>query len=103
MVVHFAFSLGPVLAAACADKDKRHAVLRRLRVVDSLVIAAVGARDILTALESWIFDTLRIDLQVLSTHCEISTVHAVVDLTMLGCSLIVVTQLAFKLEEASVI
>ena len=66
-------------------------------------MAAPFALDILAALESRVFDALWINLEVLSSHGEISPVNTVVNFAVGGCPLVVAAQLALELEVASAI
>lgn len=103
MVILQTLAFRPVLRATSADKDESHAVLRRLSKVHSLVVATVLTLDILASLQSWVLDALWVDLQVFSSHRVVSTVDAVVGLTMLSSALIIVAELALEEEEATFI
>ena len=103
MIVHLALAFRPMLRATRADKDESHTVLGWLREVDSLVVAAMLAVNILTSLQCGVFDALWVDLQVFSSHGVVSLVDAVVGLAELTSALIVVTKLALEQEEATLI
>jgi hypothetical protein len=96
-VVVRAFALGPVARAARAYKDQVESVFRRLSEDDGLVMAAPLAFDSLASLEGRVFDALRVNLDVLRAHREVSPVHAVVHLIVLLCSLVAIAKLAFEL------
>jgi len=91
VIVQITFTFSPMLCAAGANKNERHLVLGGLRVVHCFVMATVFAFYVLTTLKSRIFDALRINLQIFSSHCVVSPVDAVVGLTELSSSLIIVT------------
>lgn len=62
-------------------------------------MAAPLALNALATLESGIFYTLGIDLDVLSAHCEVGSVHAVVHFVVLLRPLVTVAQFALELQE----
>ena len=88
-----------MLRTPSANKDQVHLVLCWLREVDSLVMAAPLAQDILSSGQGGVLDALGVNLKVLSPHREIGSVDAVVHLGELVGPLVIVTQFADELEE----
>ena len=102
IVVHLPLALAPMLLAPRTHKDKCHPVLRWLSEAHGLVVSAVVAFDVLSALQSRVLDTLGVDLEVLCTHREISPVDTIVNFATLDSWSVIVTQLALELKEASI-
>ena len=96
MVILLTFALGPMLLAASAHENHRHLVLRRLRIADSLMIAAPLAHYVLAAGQRGILDALRVHLQVLCAHREVCAVDAVVSLAVLVGHLLSIAESALE-------
>jgi hypothetical protein len=92
-----------MLCAARAHEDQVQAVLCWLGESDSLVVGAPPALDVFPPLESGVFDALRIDLNVLSTHSEVGSVDAVVHLVVLLSALVAVAQFALELQKVAAV
>ena len=103
MVIHLTLALSPVLLASCADENHGHLVLGGLGVADSFIVTAMLTLDIPATCERRVLDALRIDLQILSTHREVSSVDTIVSLIKLGSFLIVVAKLALEEQVAALI
>lgn len=103
MVIHLTLALSPVLLASRADKNHGHLVLCGLGVADSFIVTAMLTLDIPATCERRVLDALRIDLQILRSHREVSPVDTIVSLTKLGSFLIVVAELALEEQVAAFI
>ena len=96
-------SLAPVLLAACADENKSHSVLGRLGEAHCLVVPAMLANYVLSTLQSWVFDAFRVNLEILSTHREVSPVNTIVDFASLHGWRVIRAECAYELKEASLV
>ena len=96
VVIQLATALGPVLLAASAHENHSHLVFRWLGVVDSFVMVTPRALYIFAARQCRILDTLRVNLEVLCAHREVSAVDTVVRFTGLVGILLSVAEPALE-------
>ena len=79
VIVLLALSFAPVLLAPRADKDECHAVLGRLREAHCLVVPAVVALHVLSALQRGVLDAFGVNLEVLRSKGEVRPVNTIID------------------------
>ena len=102
VIVVLALAFAPVLLAPRADKNECHAVLGRLGEAHGLVVPAVIAYHVLSALQSGVLDTFGVDLEVLGSQCEVRPVNTIIDFASFHCWSVIVAQLAGELEETTI-
>ena len=102
VIVVLALAFAPVLLAPRADKDECHAVLGRLGETHGLVVPAVIALHVLSALQSGILDAFGVDLEVLGSQGEVRPVNTIIDFASFHCRSVIVAQFAGELEETAI-